>query len=53
MVAPVVGRPLTQLLVSETKRNWPFVVGFAGTFTLVAKPSTVSTLSLSFFSLLA
>jgi hypothetical protein len=40
MVAPVVGRPLTQVLVSETKRNWPFVVGFAVTFTLVAKLST-------------
>jgi hypothetical protein len=34
-----VGRPLTQVLVSETKRNWPFVVGFAVTFTLVAKLS--------------
>ncbi|KAG0617848.1 hypothetical protein M758_4G020000 [Ceratodon purpureus] len=39
MVAPVVGRPLSQVLVSEAKRNWPFVVGFAVTFTLVAKLS--------------
>jgi len=39
MVTPVIGRPLTQVVFSEAKRNWPFVFGFAVTITLVAKLS--------------
>uniref|UniRef100_A0A7I3ZDH7 Uncharacterized protein n=1 Tax=Physcomitrium patens TaxID=3218 RepID=A0A7I3ZDH7_PHYPA len=39
MVVPVVGRPLSQVVFSEAKRNWPFVFGFGVTFTLVAKLS--------------
>jgi hypothetical protein len=39
MAAPVVGRPLSQVFVSEVKRNWPFVVGFGVTFSLILKLS--------------
>lgn len=39
MVTPVVGRPFSQVVFSEAKRNWPFMFGFAVTFTLVAKLS--------------
>ena len=39
MVAPVVGRPLSQVAFSEAKRNWPFVFGFGVTFALVFKLS--------------
>ncbi|KAG0554600.1 hypothetical protein KC19_12G103900 [Ceratodon purpureus] len=39
MVAPVVGRPLTQVAIAEAKRNWPFVFGFGVTFSLVYKLS--------------
>lgn len=35
----LVGRPLTQLAISEAKRNWPFVVGFGVTFALILKLS--------------
>eukprot|EP00897_Mesotaenium_endlicherianum_P002308 jgi/Mesen1/2104/ME000151S01373 len=34
-----VGRPLTQVAVSEAKRNWPFVFGFGVTLSLVVKLS--------------
>lgn len=37
MAVPVVGRPLTQVVLSEAKRNWPFVVGFGITFGLIFK----------------
>ncbi len=40
MVLPVVGRPLTQVALSEGRRNWPFVFGFAFTLGLVIKLST-------------
>ncbi|CAI7895540.1 unnamed protein product [Closterium sp. NIES-54] len=32
-----VGKPLAQVAMSEAKRNWPFVFGFAVTGYLVAK----------------
>ncbi|CAK9224480.1 unnamed protein product [Sphagnum tenellum] len=40
MVTPVVGRPLTQVALSEARRNWPFVFGFAFTTGLIIKLST-------------
>jgi hypothetical protein len=40
MVTPVVGRPLTQVALSEARRNWPFVFGFAVTTGLIIKLST-------------
>jgi hypothetical protein len=40
MVLPVVGRPLTQVALSEGRRNWPFVFGFAFTLGLVIKLSS-------------
>lgn len=39
MVTPVVGRPLTQVVFSEAKRNWPFVFGFGVTLAIVTKLS--------------
>jgi hypothetical protein len=39
MAPPVVGRPFLQVALSEAKRNWPFVVGFATTLSVVTKLS--------------
>ncbi|CAM6123139.1 unnamed protein product [Calypogeia fissa] len=36
---PVVGRPITQVIVSEAKRNWPFLAGFGFSAYVVLKLS--------------
>ncbi|KAG6557939.1 hypothetical protein Mapa_000117 [Marchantia paleacea] len=35
----VVGRPLIKVAAAEAKRNWPFVVGFGVTLSVVFKLS--------------